>query len=155
MPNTKQNHRRMQGEKRGQEPIAERPDWCFAILVPDPFSEPADSRSIRVFGKNVCCIFAQRAADSRNKREPLNKAAINFYGAVARKSTNLCWFWLKAGETQQVGNRCRSPDSGIHRTGIEMYYAVQRQQNCQQVPADAVTRTALFCNSAVNDQINN
>jgi hypothetical protein len=45
MPNTKQNYRRMQGEKRGQEPIAERPDGCYALLVPDPFSEFSERTS--------------------------------------------------------------------------------------------------------------
>jgi hypothetical protein len=119
MPNTKQNYRRMQGEKRGQEPIAERPDGCYALLVPDPFSEFADSRSIRVFGKNVCRIFAQRAADSRNKRELHNKALFNFYGDVARKSTFLCRFWLKAGEPRQVSNRFQSPDFRIRKTRAE------------------------------------
>lgn len=78
MPNSKQNHRRMQGEKRGQKPIAERPDGCFALLVSDPFSDSADSRSIRVFGKNVCRIFAQQAEDSRNKREPRNETSAQF-----------------------------------------------------------------------------
>ncbi len=78
MPNTKQNYRRMQAEKRGQEPIADRPEGCCVRLVPDPFSESADSRSIRVFGKNVCRIFAQRAEDSRNKREPRNETFAQF-----------------------------------------------------------------------------